>query len=348
MAVYKVPQDVEADDKLIGPFSFRQFIYLIVVAISMAGMWGLSQVFIPLAIIPLPIVLFFAALALPLRKDQPMEAYLSAVVSFYFLKSRKRLWQPDGIESFVTIIPPKNSEKQYTKDLDTDEATKRLDYLANLVDTHGWSIRGAGATPDTSLSTDLYYEGKETPDMMDEASPAAVAMKQQLDTKATEQRQTATEKMVAATPGTAKVSTDVKVENPSAATAPIVNTPAPAVAPAATTTAPQPVGAIDRADESRRRHNREEVMDALTVANGLAEVTAEERGVKLPAANTTPVPKLTDPEPGPAITELTMEQARSIAGQPGVSVQTMSEQANRQAQKNKVLKSGDEVKIKLR
>ena len=27
MAVYKVPQDVEADDKLIGPFSFRQFIY---------------------------------------------------------------------------------------------------------------------------------------------------------------------------------------------------------------------------------------------------------------------------------------------------------------------------------
>ena len=32
MAEYKVAQDVEADDKLIGPFSFRQFIYLIVVA----------------------------------------------------------------------------------------------------------------------------------------------------------------------------------------------------------------------------------------------------------------------------------------------------------------------------
>ena len=58
MAVYKVPQDVEADDKLIGPFSFRQFIYLIVVAISMAGAWGLSTVFIPLAIIPLPFIIF--------------------------------------------------------------------------------------------------------------------------------------------------------------------------------------------------------------------------------------------------------------------------------------------------
>ncbi|TAL14698.1 hypothetical protein EPN95_02230, partial [Patescibacteria group bacterium] len=34
MAQYKVPQDVEADDKLIGPFSFRQFVYLIIVALS--------------------------------------------------------------------------------------------------------------------------------------------------------------------------------------------------------------------------------------------------------------------------------------------------------------------------
>ena len=40
MAVYKVPQDVEADDKLIGPFSFRQFIYLIIVAISGAAAFG--------------------------------------------------------------------------------------------------------------------------------------------------------------------------------------------------------------------------------------------------------------------------------------------------------------------
>lgn len=30
MAQYKVPQDVEADDKLLGPFSFRQFIYLLI------------------------------------------------------------------------------------------------------------------------------------------------------------------------------------------------------------------------------------------------------------------------------------------------------------------------------
>ena len=90
MAVYKVAQDVEADDKLIGPFSFRQFIYLIIVAISIALAWGLSRIFVGLAVIPLPLILFFGALALPLRKDQPMEVYLAALVSYY-LKPRKRL-----------------------------------------------------------------------------------------------------------------------------------------------------------------------------------------------------------------------------------------------------------------
>ncbi|MCA9327652.1 PrgI family protein, partial [Candidatus Saccharibacteria bacterium] len=187
MAVYKVPQDVEADDKLIGPFSFRQFIYLIVVAISMAGAWGLSQLFIPLAIIPLPFIVFFAALALPLRKDQPMEAYLSAVVSFYFLKSRKRFWVPDGIASFVTIIPPKDAERVLTKELDETEATRRLEYLSNLVDSHGWAIRGAGGTPDTSISTDLYFESRnpqQTPDMMDNTTAEAQELTKKLDVEA--------------------------------------------------------------------------------------------------------------------------------------------------------------------
>jgi hypothetical protein len=48
MATYKVPQDVEADDKLIGPFSFRQFIYLIIVALAIALAWGLSNIFVGL------------------------------------------------------------------------------------------------------------------------------------------------------------------------------------------------------------------------------------------------------------------------------------------------------------
>ena len=45
MSRYKVAQDVEAEDKILGPFSFRQFIYLLVAAAGIALAWGLSQVF---------------------------------------------------------------------------------------------------------------------------------------------------------------------------------------------------------------------------------------------------------------------------------------------------------------
>ncbi len=166
MAVYKVPQDVEADDKLIGPFSFRQFIYLIIVAISIALAWGLAQLFIPLAIIPLPVILFFGALALPLRKDQPMEIYLAAVVSFY-LKPRKRLWQADGIQSLVEITAPKVVEIQRTKDLTQTEAERRLSYLADIVDTGGWAIRGVATAQTTSpMQNEFFYEAQQAEDVL--------------------------------------------------------------------------------------------------------------------------------------------------------------------------------------
>ncbi len=167
MAVYKVPQDVEADDKLLGPFSFRQFIYLIIVAVAIAIGWGLSRLFVPLAIIPLPIVLFFGALALPLRKDQPMEIYLAAIVSFY-LKPRRRLWQADGIQSLVEITAPKVIEIQRSKDISQSEAQQRLSYLADIVDTGGWAVRGV-AQPEapSAMQSDVYFEAKQTEDILD-------------------------------------------------------------------------------------------------------------------------------------------------------------------------------------
>lgn len=170
MAVYKVPQDVEADDKLIGPFSFRQFFYLAGTILGLVLAWGLGSLFLPLAIIPLPIVLFLGALALPLRKDQPMEIYLAAMVSFY-LKPRRRLWQPDGQSSLIEVRAPVTTEVQRTKDISRDEAQRRLSYLADIVDTGGWALRGLDINPSgTAINSDVYYEAQQTQDMMDEAA----------------------------------------------------------------------------------------------------------------------------------------------------------------------------------
>ncbi len=172
MATYKVAQDVEADDKLLGPFTFRQFIYLIIVALAGFVAYGLSKIFVGLIFIPLPVILFFGALALPLRKDQPMETYLAAMISFY-LKPRKRLWKPDGLDSLIEITVPKEIEVQRTKDLSQSEASQRFSYLANIADTGGWAVRNVTSGGDTSMLSDVYNEAQQATDPLDTTSSVA-------------------------------------------------------------------------------------------------------------------------------------------------------------------------------
>lgn len=161
MAQYKVPQDVEADDKLIGPFGFRQFVYLVIAAGMIALMVGLFQIFPLLAIIPLPIIIFFGALALPLKKDQPMETYLAAVVSYYF-KPRKRFWMPGQREHSIQITAPKKTEAPRARDISGEEASHRLSFLADIIDTEGRSIK-----TNTNISEGFLAENSDTQDMFE-------------------------------------------------------------------------------------------------------------------------------------------------------------------------------------
>ena len=164
MAQYKVPQDVEADDKLIGPFSFRQFVYLLIAGGLVALAVGLFQIFPLLAAIPVPFVLFLLVLALPLKKDQPMETYLAAIVSYY-LKQRTRKWTPGQRESTILITAPKIVEETRKRDLSEEEATHRLSFLADIVDSEGKAIK-AGVS-NSVMRDDLAAEANEATDIFD-------------------------------------------------------------------------------------------------------------------------------------------------------------------------------------
>lgn len=162
MATYKVPQDVEADDKLLGPFSFRQFVYLMVVGGLVMMAVGLFQIFPLLAAIPVPFALFFLILALPLKKDQPMETYLAALVSFY-LKPHKRFWMTGQSESTIEITAPKKVEKNRVRNITEEEAGHRLSFLAAIVDSEGYAIKNASSP----MRDEFYAEAYNARDMFD-------------------------------------------------------------------------------------------------------------------------------------------------------------------------------------
>lgn len=144
MAVYKVIQDVEAEDKLLGPLSLKGFIYAIVavtcgyinfrlILLGTPIKWALLPVFL----IPM---LLFGILASPLGREQPTEVWLLSRIRFFF-KPRLRKWDQAGLEELVTITAPKKIQEMLTKNLSQDEVHSRLKTLASTLDTRGWAIK---------------------------------------------------------------------------------------------------------------------------------------------------------------------------------------------------------------
>lgn len=163
MAQYKVPQDVEAEDKLVGPFTFRQLCYLFI-AFGLGGIaYLLFTIFPLLAIIPVPFILFLLVLCNPFKKDQPMETYLAAVLNFY-LKPNKRFWNPGQRESTITITAPKKIEGPRIRAISEDEASHRLSFLAEIVDSNGQAVREnwSGAVQEEYIA-----EAAATPDIFE-------------------------------------------------------------------------------------------------------------------------------------------------------------------------------------
>jgi hypothetical protein len=139
MAYYKVPQDVEAEDKLIGPFTFKQFVFLIIFFISGFVGFRLLQVNIALTGIVLPIFIISGILGFYRPADQPVETKLLAYINFYF-KPRVRLWSRDGQLEHVVIQAPKHVEHQL-RVRSREEVQSQLKQLSQIIDTRGWVVK---------------------------------------------------------------------------------------------------------------------------------------------------------------------------------------------------------------
>jgi hypothetical protein len=145
MATYTVIQDIEAEDKLVGPLSLRQFIYAAIAAIcAYLSFVSLTKGASFLLIIFVPVMLFTGFFAAPFGRDQPTEVWALAKIRF-FIKPRRRLWDQSGIKNLVNITAPKQIEKNYTNGLTQTEIHSRLRALANTIDSRGWAIKNVNA-----------------------------------------------------------------------------------------------------------------------------------------------------------------------------------------------------------
>lgn len=100
---FKVPQFIDVEDKLFGPFTFRQFAYLVggagisFVIYKLLPLW--IGIFIIIPVIGLSVLLVFYKI-----NEKPFVFYLQAGIN-YLISSKLYLWKQ-------RLVKPNNKEKE--------------------------------------------------------------------------------------------------------------------------------------------------------------------------------------------------------------------------------------------
>jgi hypothetical protein len=135
---YKVPQNVDIEDKVIGGLTLRQFMFLMVAGgIILIDRYLLKALHLDALFLPSVILIGGAGIALAFFKvnDRPLEVFIiSAAKSI--LRPTKRIWQK---EVLMTKLPetPKQQTQTIKKKEDVENIKSNLQRLAMIVDSGG-------------------------------------------------------------------------------------------------------------------------------------------------------------------------------------------------------------------
>jgi hypothetical protein len=133
---FKVPQNIDMADRIVGPLTLVQFLYVLVGGIIDYALFSTLGPTNPslFLIIAVPVALFALALAFLKIQDQTIPKF---VLSFfvYLVRPKVRMWQKEGLEAEIVITPKKVEKKEEV----TGKIIKKseIDTLTQILDTGG-------------------------------------------------------------------------------------------------------------------------------------------------------------------------------------------------------------------
>lgn len=92
MAQYQIPQYIEIEDKIIGPFTLKQFLYLLGGGGIIFILYFLGIRIFFLIILSIPIIGLALSLAFIKINNRPFLIYLQSLLGFV-LKTRRYIWR---------------------------------------------------------------------------------------------------------------------------------------------------------------------------------------------------------------------------------------------------------------
>lgn len=137
---YKIPQNVDLEDKILGPFTLKQFLYLLAAGVLTFIHFSVWYTAAPPVFFTLTFFTWILAVAFVFIKpnDQPFSKFIFSFVNFA-LKPQRRVWRRIPSLDQIELHDSTEDIPQVAPGPSPDEVRSRLGRLAHIVDTRGWS-----------------------------------------------------------------------------------------------------------------------------------------------------------------------------------------------------------------
>ena len=97
---FEVPQFIDVEDKIVGPFTWRQFVYIAGGIGILVTLWLVLDSFLLFILIGLPIGALAASLAFQRVNNRPFSIFLESFFS-YLTKNKVYLWKKDAAQEII-------------------------------------------------------------------------------------------------------------------------------------------------------------------------------------------------------------------------------------------------------
>lgn len=153
---YKVPQNIDLEDKVIGPLTLKQFFYLLgggmldyIIYHSISGFFGWILIFIISGI----------ALAFAFVKIQEQDFGYFVMAMFNFtIKPKIYFWKKETRLEEIPKTPDEEGEEEDSLSRDPEEVRSRLQTLASVVENKGWKSKEKGTRVTSQEETETELE----------------------------------------------------------------------------------------------------------------------------------------------------------------------------------------------
>ena len=134
---FQVPQNIELEDKIVGPLTLKNFLILL-----FGGMFIYLLFFLPLPrtiiiIIAAPIAIAILLISFVKIQDQSFIKFFTSLI-YFWLRPKQRIWNQNDPTPIVKIKGKTKKEKVDESAKQKVISAKTVEKLAEIVDTKGW------------------------------------------------------------------------------------------------------------------------------------------------------------------------------------------------------------------